>query len=118
MPSIMQEKPLESSIHPTTAPQGDNRGVRGDRTAPERRRHTTVAIVKPFWRLLHRATMRAMRRFIFPLIASAVSAVIAISAQAPAQPDWPRVEEEALRHFQALVRMNTTDPPGGEQPAA
>jgi acetylornithine deacetylase/succinyl-diaminopimelate desuccinylase-like protein len=65
--------------------------------------------------------MRAMRRFIFPNIlygASTAFAAITISAQAPAQPDWPRIEEEALRHFQALVRMNTTDPPGGERPAA
>src|SRR5438309_11570491 len=65
--------------------------------------------------------MRAMPRFIFPYIvygASAVVAAITISAQAPAEPDWQPIEEEALRHFQTLVRMNTTDPPGGEKPAA
>src|SRR5207249_4640476 len=70
---------------------------------------------------LGHATMRAMPRFIFPYIvygASAVVAAITISAQAPAQPDWQPIEEEALRHFQTLVRMNTTDPPGGEKPAA
>lgn len=27
------------------------------------------------------------------------------------------IEEETLRHFQALVRMDTSDPPGGERPA-
>ncbi|MBI3684516.1 MAG: M20/M25/M40 family metallo-hydrolase [Acidobacteria bacterium] len=32
-------------------------------------------------------------------------------------PDWPRVEQEALRHFQALIRLDTTDPPGHEAPA-
>jgi len=33
-------------------------------------------------------------------------------------PDWTRIEEETLRHFQALVRAETADPPGNEQPAA
>jgi acetylornithine deacetylase/succinyl-diaminopimelate desuccinylase-like protein len=32
--------------------------------------------------------------------------------------DWAAVEAETLRHFQALVRMDTQDPPGGEKPAA
>ncbi len=42
--------------------------------------------------------------------------------QAPSQPDWAALEEETLRHFQAIVRMDTTDPPGtppgGEKPVA
>ncbi len=29
-------------------------------------------------------------------------------------PDWSRVDPEVLRHFQALVRLDTTDPPGNE----
>ena len=29
-------------------------------------------------------------------------------------PDWTKVDEEALRHFQALVRIDSTDPPGNE----
>ncbi len=33
------------------------------------------------------------------------------------QPDWARVEEETLRHFQALIRIDTSDPPGNEAPA-
>ena len=32
--------------------------------------------------------------------------------------DWRALEAETLRHFQALVRMDTSDPPGNEQPAA
>jgi len=28
--------------------------------------------------------------------------------------DWPKVNEETLRHYQAVVRMDTTDPPGNE----
>ena len=44
------------------------------------------------------------------------------ATQTPSQPDWPAVDEETLRHFQAVVRMDTTDPPGtppgGERPVA
>jgi len=29
-------------------------------------------------------------------------------------PDWSKVDEEAMRHFQALVRIDSTDPPGNE----
>lgn len=36
----------------------------------------------------------------------------------PGQPlDWSALDAETLRHFQALVRIDTTDPPGNEQPA-
>ena len=34
------------------------------------------------------------------------------------EPDWAAVEEETLRHFQALLRFDTSDPPGRELPAA
>ena len=54
-----------------------------------------------------------MRRLILLLVSLAVPA----AAQAPKQPDWPRLEEETLRHFQALIRFDTSDPPGGEKPA-
>ena len=29
-------------------------------------------------------------------------------------PDWNKINEETLRHFQALVRIDSTDPPGNE----
>ncbi|MCS7025101.1 MAG: M20/M25/M40 family metallo-hydrolase [Bryobacteraceae bacterium] len=36
----------------------------------------------------------------------------------PAQTlDWDRINEETMRHFQALIRIDTTDPPGNEKPA-
>ena len=45
-------------------------------------------------------------------------AVISTSllAQTPAQPDWAKLEEESMRHFQAILKMDSTDPPGGEKP--
>jgi len=40
------------------------------------------------------------------------------AAQSSDSIDWAAVEAETLRHFQALVRMDTADPPGNEKPAA
>jgi len=34
------------------------------------------------------------------------------------QPDWSGIEEETMQHFQALLRFDTSDPPGHEAPAA
>jgi acetylornithine deacetylase/succinyl-diaminopimelate desuccinylase-like protein len=41
----------------------------------------------------------------------------ALFAQAPTI-DWQRVETESMEHFQAVLRFNTSDPPGNERPAA
>jgi len=30
------------------------------------------------------------------------------------QPDWSKVEAETMQHFQALLRLDTRDPPGRE----
>ncbi len=32
--------------------------------------------------------------------------------------DWPKIDAEAMRHFQALVRIDSTDPPGNETKVA
>jgi len=45
--------------------------------------------------------------FVFALFAAA----LASGAQAP---DWSKISDEALRHFQALVQIDSTDPPGNE----
>ena len=39
-------------------------------------------------------------------------------AQRPEAIDWPKVNAELLRHYQALIRIDTTDPPGNETKAA
>src|SRR5688572_26571943 len=57
------------------------------------------------------------RRLFLPAATAVLLSTIA-SAQAPAQPDWARVEAETIEHFQALVRFDTSDPPGNEKPAA
>ncbi len=30
------------------------------------------------------------------------------------QPDWNKIEEETMRHFQAILRLDTSNPPGNE----
>src|SRR5438034_10705299 len=42
-------------------------------------------------------------------------ASVALFAQGGAQqPDWPKVEEETMRHYQAVLRLDTSNPPGNE----
>ncbi len=41
-----------------------------------------------------------------------------VIAQSPAQPDWAKIDEETLRHFQAIIKIDSTDPPGREQGVA
>jgi acetylornithine deacetylase/succinyl-diaminopimelate desuccinylase-like protein len=44
-----------------------------------------------------------------------VFAFLAVALPAGAQaPDWSKVNDEAMRHFQALVQIDSTDPPGNE----
>src|ERR1700722_20474532 len=45
--------------------------------------------------------------FVFALLASTLPA----GAQAP---DWSKINDEAMRHFQALVQIDSTNPPGNE----
>lgn len=48
-----------------------------------------------------------------------LATVFAVSAgTANAEVDWKKEDAEVLKHFQALVRMNTADPPGSEQATA
>ena len=45
------------------------------------------------------------------LMLAAASGVVDINAQASRTPNWSQFEQEALTHFQAIVRMDTSDPP-------
>ena len=54
-----------------------------------------------------------MRRLILLFIALTSTTLL---AQSPAQPDWAKLDEETMRHFRAILEMDTTDPPGGEKP--
>lgn len=49
----------------------------------------------------------ALSLLLLPALSSALAQTI----------DWTAVEQETLRHFQALIRIDTSDPPGVELPA-
>src|SRR5499426_3314183 len=57
-----------------------------------------------------------MRTLIFSL-ALCVSLSVCLIGQS-LQPDIKAFEEETMRHYQALLRLETMDPPGNEKPAA
>jgi acetylornithine deacetylase/succinyl-diaminopimelate desuccinylase-like protein len=59
--------------------------------------------------------MRLMRR---PALALAAAVLAIASTAAQPQPDWTAIDAETMQHFQALLRFDTTDPPGNEKPAA
>ncbi len=56
-------------------------------------------------------------RVLFAALTSVALATLAVSAQSPAEPDWARIQDETMQHYQALLRMDTSDPPGREEPA-
>src|SRR5215203_943061 len=43
-------------------------------------------------------------------------ATTSLFAQGPQQPDWTQLEAETMKHFQAIIRLDSTDPPGNEKP--
>jgi acetylornithine deacetylase/succinyl-diaminopimelate desuccinylase-like protein len=43
-----------------------------------------------------------------------VALAIAVPHAQPAQPDWRALEPEIMRHYQAVLRLDTTNPPGNE----
>ena len=61
------------------------------------------------------------RRIGFGIVFAGATALAALAASPRAQtsaPDWRAVEDETLRHYQALLRLDTSNPPGNEDLAA
>src|SRR3954468_13910424 len=48
------------------------------------------------------------------IVAPLLAVVVPRPARAQAPIDWKAVEAETLQHFQALVRIDTSNPPGNE----
>jgi acetylornithine deacetylase/succinyl-diaminopimelate desuccinylase-like protein len=51
-----------------------------------------------------------MRLFLFAIMTAAVMPNVARAQE----PDWTAAEQETVTHLQAMIRMNTTNPPGNE----
>src|SRR5437762_11014156 len=45
-------------------------------------------------------------------------ASVTVLAQTPKQPDWKALEDETMRHYQAVLRLDTRNPPGNEHVVA
>src|SRR5436305_11951124 len=54
-----------------------------------------------------------MKRITIALAISASAAFVA-HAQTPKEPDWKALEDETIRHYQAVLRLDTRNPPGNE----
>lgn len=59
-----------------------------------------------------RVNLRRMRITLLVVTIASTS----LLAQGPPQPNWAAIDAETLKHFTAIVKLNTTDPPGGEKP--
>jgi acetylornithine deacetylase/succinyl-diaminopimelate desuccinylase-like protein len=68
--------------------------------------------------------MRPLKRVMAGVVASVLAAAAAavvfstVTVGQAAQPDWARLQDETMAHYQALLRFDTSDPPGREEPAA
>ncbi|MCA1562750.1 MAG: M20/M25/M40 family metallo-hydrolase, partial [Acidobacteria bacterium] len=52
------------------------------------------------------------------LLAASFAGLTGVPQTSSHAPDWAALEAETRRHFEALVRFDTSDPPGREAPAA
>jgi acetylornithine deacetylase/succinyl-diaminopimelate desuccinylase-like protein len=53
----------------------------------------------------------------FVLVCGLLASGLLAAGQAGPRPDWTSADAEMIAHLQALVQIDTTDPPGGERPA-
>ncbi len=61
--------------------------------------------------------MRLSFRCSIPLLVLLLAALGLRGAERATPANWSAVDEESMRHFQALLRFDTSDPPGNEKPA-
>ena len=58
--------------------------------------------------------MTFARFILFALLVLLIPSTPQQASQPAPQPDWSKVEEESMRHFQAILRLDTSNPPGNE----
>jgi hypothetical protein len=86
-------------------------------TGREYNRRTVVRA--PSLRFNREIVMRLHARVRLVTRACALLALVAVRHFSAAhaqqmQPDWPKVEQETLRHYQAVLRLDTSNPPSNE----
>src|SRR5262245_55167143 len=54
----------------------------------------------------------------FSVLLLVTSAAILTAQSSAQQPDWKAIEEESMRHYQAVLRLDTANPPGNETQVA
>jgi acetylornithine deacetylase/succinyl-diaminopimelate desuccinylase-like protein len=59
--------------------------------------------------------MTFARLTLFALLVLLIPTVPQQASQSASQPDWSKIEEETMRHFQAILRLDTSNPPGNEK---
>src|SRR5262245_45157625 len=59
-----------------------------------------------------------MQSWRLKVVAAATSALvtagIVVRAQSAKEPDWKALEDETMRHYQGVLRLDTRNPPGNE----
>ena len=58
--------------------------------------------------------MRGAVSFMTTIAVLGLCGPLRLGAQNNPAPDWTRINSETLQHFQALVRLDTQNPPGNE----
>src|SRR5262245_21120912 len=83
---------------------------------PERRRQGTMhAPIKRNWTDgLGGSLMRVVRLALLALPVLISPVLISVAPLQAQQPNWSQIEEETMRHFQAILRLDTSNPPGNE----
>ena len=56
--------------------------------------------------------------FVIALVGALGAVALASVRAQTSAPDWRTIEDETLRHYQALLRLDTSNPPGNEDLAA
>src|SRR5260370_13514013 len=97
---------------------------RGRRCPPRKRPRSTRPLIRLVFLIfqsagntsisLWRSPMTSLHRIFGVILVSASGVTVARSAE----PEWAKIHRELLQHFQALVSLDTTNPPGNETQAA
>src|SRR5262245_35127513 len=84
---------------------------------PECHREETPMIVRRSWSVRLAAGCAAAAAIAL-IAATGAASIAAIGNTQSPPPDWKAIEEETMRHYQAVLRLDTSNPPGSETQVA